>query len=284
MNALAIRPMSRADLDRALDWAAAEGWNPGLDDGEAFFAADPQGFLMGFIGEEPVACISVVAYGDAYGFLGLYICRPEFRGQGHGRALWQAGMARLGDRTVGLDGVVAEQANYARSGFVLAHRNIRFGGTATAHEIADMRIVELVPSRPTGLAGSIVAYDRCLQPGPREAFLRAWLTPPGRRTIAFVEANSICGYGSVRPCRAGYKIGPLFADTPDIAERLFAALTGRLYGAPIFLDVPEPNRAAVALAERNGLAPVFETARMYRGAAPALALERTFGITTFELG
>jgi GNAT superfamily N-acetyltransferase len=276
--------MRPADLDIALDWAAAEGWNPGLDDAEAFFAADPNGFLMGFVGEEPVACISVVACGAAYGFLGLYICRPEFRGKGHGRALWQAGIARLGSRTIGLDGVVAQQANYTRSGFALAHRNIRFGGTASAHEVADTRIVEIVPSRPMGLAGSIVAYDRVSQPGPRETFLRAWLKPPGRRTLAFVEANSICGYGSVRQCRQGYKIGPLFADTAEIAERLFCGLTGRLYGAPITLDVPEPNAQAVALAKRHGLTPVFETARMYRGAAPALPLERIFGITTFELG
>lgn len=33
-----------------------------------------------------------------------------------------------------------------------------------------------------------------------------------------------------------------------------------------------------------GLAPVFETARMYRGAMPRLPLERIFGITSFELG
>jgi hypothetical protein len=281
---LAIRPMDRADLDRAFAWAAAEGWNPGLDDGEPFLAADAEGFLMGWLDDEPIACISVVAQGEAYGFLGLYICRPEFRGKGHGRALWQAGIARLGARTIGLDGVVEQQANYARSGFALAHRNIRFGGTATSHETADVRIVELNPRRPTGLAGSIVAYDRCFTAGPREAFLRAWLKPPGRRTLAFVEANSICGYACVRPCRAGYKIGPLFADTPEIADRLFSALTGRLYGAPVTLDVPEPNAEAMALARRHGLQPVFETARMYRGTAPTLPLERTFGITTFELG
>ncbi len=284
MNALAIRPMRRADLDIAIDWAVAEGWNPGLYDADAFLAADPQGFLMGWLGDEPVACISVVAYGKAYGFLGFYICRPELRGKGHGWALWQAGIARLGDRTIGLDGVVAQQANYAKSGFVTVHRNIRMAGTASTHEIADAHIVELHPSRPTGLAGSIVAYDRALQAGPREAFLRAWLMPPGRRTLAYVEANSICGYACVRACRQGHRIGPLFADTPEIAERLFSALAGRLYGAPIFLDVPEPNGEAVAMAKRHGLAPVFETARMYRGPAPSLPLERTFGITTFELG
>ena len=52
----------------------------------------------------------------------------------------------------------------------------------------------------------------------------------------------------------------------------------------VFLDCPEPNRPATDLAARYGLSPVFETARMYRGAAPALPLARIYGITTFELG
>ena len=284
MSDLTVRPMHLADLAVAIDWAAAEGWNPGLDDAGAFLAADPGGFLMGFLGEEPVACISVVAYGEDFGFLGFYICRPEYRGRGYGMKIWQAGIDRLGPRTIGLDGVVAQQANYAKSGFVLAHRNIRFAGEATASEIADPRLVELGPSRPVALAGSLVAYDRAFFPAPREEFLRAWFTPAGRRTLAFVEENTVRGYGCVRPCREGYKVGPLFAENEAIAERIFAALTSRLRGSPVFLDLPEPNEAARRLAGSHGLAPVFETARMYRGKAPALPLDRIFGITSFELG
>ena len=55
-------------------------------------------------------------------------------------------------------------------------------------------------------------------------------------------------------------------------------------GGEIFLDVPGTNRDAIALAQGLGLAPVFETARMYTGAIPPLRLERLFGVTTFELG
>jgi hypothetical protein len=39
-----------------------------------------------------------------------------------------------------------------------------------------------------------------------------------------------------------------------------------------------------ALANDLGLAPAFETARLYTGATPPLRLERVFGVTTFELG
>jgi hypothetical protein len=54
--------------------------------------------------------------------------------------------------------------------------------------------------------------------------------------------------------------------------------------APVYLDVPEVNPAALALAVRYGMRKVFGTARMYTGAEPPLALDRLYGVTTFELG
>ena len=42
--ALTIRPMRRDELELGIDWAAAEGWNPGLHDAGSFFAADAGGF------------------------------------------------------------------------------------------------------------------------------------------------------------------------------------------------------------------------------------------------
>ena len=32
------------------------------------------------------------------------------------------------------------------------------------------------------------------------------------------------------------------------------------------------------------MAPVFETARMYTGAPPAIPVDRVYGVTSFELG
>ncbi|MCB1350353.1 MAG: GNAT family N-acetyltransferase, partial [Maritimibacter sp.] len=82
--------VARADeIGTVLDWAAAEGWNPGLDDAAAFFAADPEGFFVTERDGAPVAAISVVNHAPDMAFLGLYLCRPEWRGQGIGFALWQ---------------------------------------------------------------------------------------------------------------------------------------------------------------------------------------------------
>lgn len=53
---------------------------------------------------------------------------------------------------------------------------------------------------------------------------------------------------------------------------------------PIFLDTPEVNPAAVALAERHDLNVSFETARMFTGKFPELPLGGLFGVTSFEIG
>ncbi len=284
MSELTVRPMTRPELDLAIEWAAAEGWNPGLDDADAFYAADPGGFLMGFLRDAPVAAISVVAYGAAFGFLGFYIVRPEHRAKGYGLTIWNAGIERLGDRTIGLDGVVAQQAAYRRSGFELAHRNIRFGGKARPDAPSDPAIVEIGADVPPSLIDGIAAYDRAFFPGPRQDFIRRWVDPDVRRTVVYLSDRVLRGYGVIRRCRSGYKIGPLFANEPAQAEALFTALAGPVAGEPVFLDVPEPNGEARRLAERHGLEPVFETARMYRGPRPDLPLDRIYGITTFELG
>ncbi|MFF4020028.1 GNAT family N-acetyltransferase [Streptomyces sp. NPDC001843] len=260
-------------------WAADEGWNPGLSDGPAFFAQDPEGFFLGRIDGEPVSAISVVNHGADYAFLGCYLVRPDLRGHGHGITTWKTALAHAGNRTVGLDGVVAQQDNYRRSGFELAHRTIRFAGPAPEGEVpAGVR-----PAGPADLA-AITAYDSACHPADRPCFLAEWVTAPRHRTLVRRDGDRITGYGVIRPARDGLRIGPLFADTADDARALFTALTVEAAGAGVALDVPETNTAGVALAESAGLAPSFETARMYTGPVREYARERVFGVTTLELG
>ncbi|MFF4486625.1 GNAT family N-acetyltransferase [Streptomyces sp. NPDC001544] len=260
-------------------WAADEGWNPGLSDGPAFFAQDPEGFFLGRIDGEPVSAISVVNHGADYAFLGCYLVRPDLRGHGHGITTWKTALSHAGNRTVGLDGVVAQQGNYRQSGFELAHRTIRFAGPAPEAEVpAGVR-----PAGPADLA-AITAYDSACHPADRPRFVAEWVTAPGHRALVHHDGDRITGYGVIRPAHDGLRIGPLFADTPDDALALFTALTAAAAGTAVALDVPETNTAGVALAEAAGLAPSFETARMYTGPVREYARERVFGVTTLELG
>jgi GNAT superfamily N-acetyltransferase len=279
--AYTIRAMTRAELDIAVEWAAAEGWNPGLHDADSFYAADPSGFLLGLLGDEPVATISVVKYGASFGFLGFYIVKPQYRGKGYGLQIWQAGLARLAGRNIGLDGVAAQQENYKKSGFIWAYANIRQQGVGDGTVPVDAGVVPL----STIPFDEICAYDQPFFPDDRTQFLKYWLDQPGSVALGLVIGGRLTGYGVLRPCRSGYKVGPLFADTPEFAERLFMALKGHVpVGAPVFLDAPAVNLAALDLAKRHKMTPMFETARMYTRENPDLPLDRLFGVTTFELG
>ncbi|VBB44422.1 GCN5-related N-acetyltransferase [uncultured Desulfatiglans sp.] len=274
---IAIRRMEGDEVELALEWAAQEGWNPGLYDAECFYAADPRGFFMAEIDGEPAGCISAVAYDENFAFAGFFIVREDVRHLGIGMMLTRKAMEYLGDRTVGGDGVVGMLPKYEQIGFRIAHQNARYEGVgaSSGRPLSDLRELPF---------SELERYDRRFFPASRTAFLERWITRPGTRGCAATVDGRVAGYGVIRPCRVGFKIGPLFADAPQVAEDLFRSLTGFAAGEKFFLDIPVCNPFARELAERHAMQKVFETARIYKGDAPRLPLEGIYGITSFELG
>ncbi|SMH53974.1 GNAT family N-acetyltransferase [Mesorhizobium australicum] len=271
-----IRPLSPAEVETLVGWAAAEGWNPGLGDAAAFRVADPDGFLGAFVGGEMVAGIAAIAYGDDFGFIGLYICRSDQRGKGYGKAVWDAGMTRLSGRTIGLDGVPAQQANYRSMGFEPAYRTLRFSGRVAASDAPCIR-----PVTPD-LSAAIHEFDRMCFPAVRNDFLVAWLGPP-RISLASVANGIVRGFGVARACGEGHKIGPLFARDEKTAAALLASLATTC-GSEVHIDVPEARSEFIDGLIALGFTSGFETARMYRGDPPAYQDNLVFGVTCLELG
>ena len=263
----------------AVEWAEAEGWNPGLDDGQRFLVADADSFLAAERSGEIVGTISCALYGDAYAFIGFYIVRPDLRGQGIGSGLFDRALGRAGDRVVGLDGVLEQQASYERSGFVLAHRNVRWrtaGGGERPSELVELTSVPFE---------QVLAFDAGVFGAARERFLRAWIDRPPGQALACVTDGRMAGYGVVRPCRVGAKVGPLLADDEAVAEMLLAGLlTAAGPGTEVFVDVPTANPRAAHLRATREMDPTFETVRMYLNGSPPEDVRRVFGVTTLEFG
>ncbi len=274
---ITVRRMQRSDLDLAVSWAAQEGWNPGLNDADSFYAADPDGFFMAEVSGKPVGCISAVAYDDCYGFMGFYIVRQELRDHGIGMKLWQAAMDYMGPRTIGADGVVSMLDKYAMSGFCIAHNNARYEGTGPTPASQLTNLLD-VPFQ------ELERYDRRFFPSPRSGFLKSWINHPGSHARAVMANGHLAGYGVIRPCQNGFKIAPLFADSADIADALYSTLSSIAAGKAVYLDIPCCNQAAQDLVNRHKMTKVFETARIYRGTPPILPLNEIYGITSFELG
>src|SRR5436190_12998953 len=168
MNGLRIRPMKSDEISIAANWAAAEGWNPGFADDACFAASDPEGFLIGELEGAPAVTVSCVNYGASFAFLGFYIVREDLRGRGYGLRIWNAAIAHAGTRVIGLDGVVAQQQNYRRSGFELAYANIRYGGTVAAPDAPQAQVIALTEIPLV----DVEAYDASVFPAARAAFLR----------------------------------------------------------------------------------------------------------------
>jgi GNAT superfamily N-acetyltransferase len=238
------------ELKTLVQWASEEGWNPGPHDAEVFWATDPEGFYGYFMDGNLIAGGSIVAYNKVFGFMGFFIVKKEYRSQGIGRKLWFQRRDKLLSRlnpgaSIGMDGVFA----------------------------IDEGDIE-----------SILAYDKQCFGFARPQFLLPWLKMSGIKTFKYVDKYELKGFAIIRKAGTGYKICPLFADNARVAEELYKACLNAFPGESLYIDIPVVNTAAVALVKKFHTNYIFECARMYYGKKPEMAIEKVFGITTFELG
>ncbi len=285
-----FRPMRKEELVLTLEWAAKEGWNPGLDDVDIFWATDPEGFLVAELNGEPVGTGAIISYGRTLGFMGLFLVRPDLRGRGIGRQLWFARRDLLRSRLepdapIGLDGVLPMQAFYANGGFVLSHQQTRhtavIGDAPTRDQALDGQVCDLseLPFE------QVEAFDRTHFGAKRSEFLKLWIKPKqGAGKAVLASDGSIRAMAVIRKSVQGYRIGPLFARDAKAAELALRALTEPLRGQLVCLDIPTNNPSALQLAVDFGMRPDFTCGRMYFGKAPALPWNQIYGVTTFELG
>ena len=273
--------MNRKEVDIAIEWAANEGWNPGFNDATCYYSTDQQGFFIAYLNNEPIATISAIKYGTSFGFIGFYIVKPEYRGKGYGIQIWNTALKYLEGRNIGLDGVIEQQNNYKKSGFNLAYRNIRYEGVSGGLCTENSEIINLL-TLPDAI---INEYDPLFFPVPRPQFIKSWINQANGHSLGIMNKGQLVAYGVIRSCRTGYKIGPLCANTIELAESIFLALKTTIEPSkPIFIDIPETNEIALTLIECHDLKMSFETARMYTREIPEIPLNHIFGVTSFEIG
>ena len=280
MSNFIIERMSLNELQLAIDWATKEGWNPGLFDAKCFYAADPQGFFVGKLDGEPVAVGSAVVYSDNYAFCGLYMVSPKHRGKGYGLLLTKARLEYALNRTTGLYGVINMADKYSRLGYEIAHHIVRYASNNIFKFDINPNIINLSDIS----FHDLLEYDRRYFPALRPAFLQAWITQPESFALSYVEKEKIYGYGVIRKCHEGFKIGPLFAESAAIAEAIFEALVTKANNPPFYMDMPKANKNSEDWVLKYNLQPVFSTVSMYRNGMPDISVENIYGITTLELG
>jgi len=281
---LTFKKLQLEGVKTLVDWAQAEGWNPGPNDAQAFYETDPEGFIGFYKNDALIGGGSVVAYGQNFGFMGFFIMKPEYRGTGLGRQLWYHRrdylLSRLNkNATIGMDGVVAMQSFYKKGGFSIVFKDERHECIGKKFTI-DEHISSILPKD----FQQIRAYDAQCFGFDRWQFLQHWLALPQLISFKYVVDGQLKGFALLRKAAVGFKVCPLFADNAHVAEALYQACLNAAIGQPVYLDIPANNADAVDLAKRYNTKYVFECARMYYGTPMQLPIHKIFGITTFELG
>lgn len=284
MHELQFQKLSFKGLKTLVTWAKTEGWNPGPNDADVYWATDPDGFYGYFDNNKLIAGGSLVSYNSEFGFMGFFIVKPEYRGKGIGRKLWlqrrDTLLSRLNrNSSIGMDGVVAMQPFYKKGGFEIAFKDIRYEKIGLAFDVS-----KNISSINNEDLESILKYDKQCFGFARPVFMESWLNIPNNKTFKYVEEGQIKGFAIVRKAYTGYKICPLFADSEDIAQKLYEACLNSVIDEPLYIDIPTINKEAVNLVEKYEAKYVFECARMYYREAPKMQIDKVYGITTFELG
>ncbi|WP_255441476.1 GNAT family N-acetyltransferase [Synechococcus sp. BSA11S] len=300
MPAFTIQPMSEAHLPLVTEWARQEGFCPGVGDAGVYRHTDAGGLWLGCLGEEPVGCVAGIRYDQRYGFIGLFLVRPAFRGRGYGVALWRHALAHLeGVACIGLEAAPERLIDYSRWGFVAAYDTLRWrlpaasrsrcSGAVLPRGYAVVGRAELAAD--AGAHDLVLAYDARHEATPRPHFLGEWLGQ-SNGTVELVRDDLGCcrGFGRIRPCllsdgagALGWRLGPLLADAPVLAGALLDRLCSERTG-PLMIDAPEANPRAHRLLQERGFQIVGRTVRMYRGRPPALPQQDIYGLACLELG
>ena len=284
LNDLTFQKLNAEGVQTLVSWAKDEGWNPGPHDAEVFYATDSDGFYGYYFNGVLIAGGSVVSYNGEFGFMGLFIVKPEFRSEGIGKSLWYHRRDLLLNRLnegafIGMDGVVAMQPFYQKGGFEILFKDERYekiGATYSTHpNISSIEATDF---------DQISAFDTACFGFERPQFLKPWLALPNGATFKYTAEQILKGFAVVRKANQGYKIGPLFADNATVAEELYKACLNACIDQPVYLDIPMVNESAIDLVRKYEAQYVFECARMYYGTPPQIDMNKVFGITSFELG
>lgn len=284
IDQLQLQKLDFEGLKILLKWAEEEGWNPGPNDADVYWATDPEGFYGYSYKGDLIAGGSIVSYNKEFGFMGFFIVKPEYRSFGIGRKLWyqrrDALLSRLNKgASIGMDGVVALQPFYQKGGFEIAFRDIRYEKKGMQFRL-DKNIYPIGEDD----ISSILAYDKQCFGFMRPQFIIPWLKLPDNKTFMYVENDQINGFAIVRKANTGYKICPLFADNENIAEELYKACLNSVIGEPLYIDIPAINQGSLNLIREYDAKYIFECARMYYGKSPNIEIDKVYGVTTFELG
>jgi GNAT superfamily N-acetyltransferase len=280
---LSMRPADLADLPQIAELRVSVGW--GAQDWALQAVLEPPDARCLVVVDEDDRIVGVgsgIAYG-ALGFVGNMIVGDNHRRGGIGSAILTSVidfLAGRGAHRLELYATPEGRPLYAAHGFE------SIGPSTTARVTRGITVpadgIELAVGGPAVL-DELVAYDAPRFGGNRHALLGPMLEDAERPLIVARHDRQVVGYGWVRP--DGERVGPLIADTPEIAMALVGEAFERLPSTDaLSLNLPPNNRdGAVRLAELGAELEQWD-GRMGRGPQVRRRDDTIYGLVVGALG
>ena len=280
-TAPAIRLMTPADAPFAMRLKTQARWNQTEADWSRFLAMAPAGCFVADCAGEPVGTVVTCDF-NGVAWVAMMLVDERVRRRGVGAALLRHALEHLdGQRvaSVRLDATPMGQPMYEHFGFAAQFGLTRYAGRPRAEPSAHP--TEAFAPWQLDMIGELDRWATCTD---RRALLSHLLPACAASTRVVTAESAVIGYATARPGSDATQIGPCIARIAGAGRGLLADALHRCTGAPVILDVPVANRAAVALAESAGLVPQRALTRMVRGRPVMERIEALWASSGPELG
>jgi GNAT superfamily N-acetyltransferase len=277
-----IRTMSVSDIPAGLRLCRASGWNQTERDWQDFLRAAPQGALVAVESEHVIGSVATLPYGP-FAWISMVLVDPAARRRGVGTLLLNRGLALIPEAvTARLDATPAGEVLYRKLGFTgeyslarwfldAIRRNAARPTSARAISRADWPAILNMDVHVFG-ASRAKLLERLAGDAPEYA----WMVEGEDRLQGYVFGR----HGFVRD-----HIGPMVAESADVAEQLLDACLGANPDRAVFIDAPADQQRWRDVLVDRGFAIERPFLRMYRGQLTSAGQPpRIFAITGPEFG
>jgi GNAT superfamily N-acetyltransferase len=285
IEALAEEPLTAADAEGALPLSAEAGWNQTAEDWR-FMLGEGRGVgVRGACGRW-VGSSLALPLGPELSWIGMVLVAKDARRCGIGTRLLRRAidMVRGAGRIAGLDATELGRPVYLPLGFrdLYAISRLRVEGGAQPEAAPSGCTIR--PLTPVDFP-AIEAFD-----APRSAMRRGdvltYLLRRAPEAALIAQADGkVAGFLLGRPGRVAFQIGPVVADSDEIALALVSRALSRMNG-PAMIDVPDAHAGLRASLDRHGAARQRGFTRMTLGEPPRGLADptRIFALAGPELG
>ena len=260
---MTIRPMTAADIPAGMRLRELAGWNQTEQDWQRFLKMAPSGCFVACVDGRVRGTVTTLDFEKRLGWVSMVLVDPEYRRQGMGTRLLEAGLSaleNLGVETIKLDATSMGRTVYLQRGFVDEYGIERWDGVSRATKGAGFPLMKRAD------LARVCDWDRAVFGADRSRLLESlWVENPRYSAIAYQGAE-IVGYVLGRAGARAHYLGPWVAK-PDtgIAEALAHEFLHRVANEPVFVNVCQAAPDAGTLVRRMGFQFQRSLTRMYRG-------------------